>query len=250
MLNDVCVGLCCKSCRVFMVVSLSMVTISTTTEAFADGLLVFDPLNYNQSILSAARALQQINMQIMSLTNQTKMLINSTKNIIGAPESIAGQLRTNISEIARLMGQANGLTFKVSSTANQFQTAYPRQYSSGTPADRMAQDANVRRSDTYQAFNQALLTQSQTVEALSGDGANLAAAMGRSSAAIGALQAQQANNELLGLQVKQSMQTQALVVTQARASALRDAEQQASEAAALARFKRFIGNGRAYEGGR
>ena len=49
----------------------------------------------------------------------------------------------------------------------------------------------------------------------------------RSSAAVGSLQAQQSGNELLGLQIKQSLQTQALLATQARADTLRAAEQQA-----------------------
>ena len=108
----------------------------------------------------------------------------------------------------------------------------------------------MRRNNTYQAFNQAISTQSQVVESLSRDGASLAAVMGRSSGAIGALQAQQANNELLGLQVKQGLQTQALIVAQARAKILHEAEQQASEAAAIERFKRFIGSGHAYASGR
>jgi conjugal transfer/entry exclusion protein len=48
--------------------------------------------------------------------------------------------------------------------------------------------------------------------------------------------------------VKQSLQAQALVATQARADALRSVEQQASAEAARERFKRFIGDGRAYSG--
>jgi type IV secretion system protein TrbJ len=236
--------------RNLMGIAVAVKVVGSTTCCFADGLVVFDPLNYNQSVLLALRSLQQINIQIMSLTKQTKMLINSTRNIIGSPESIAGQLRANVDEITRLMGQANGLTFKISLTQNQFQSTYPIQYSSGTSLDRLRQDANVRRNNAYEAFNQALLVQSQSVEALNLDGASLTAVMGRSSAAIGSLQAQQANNELLSLQVKQAMQTQVLMATQARASVLRDADQQASRAEAIQRFKQFVGDGQAYVGGR
>jgi type IV secretion system protein TrbJ len=231
-------------------VLVPMVTMFMATVSFADGLVVFDPLNYSQSILSAVRSLQQINIQIMSLTKQTQMLINSTKNITSAPGSIATQLRANVDEITRLMGQASGLTFKVSITANQFQSAYPRQYSAGISVDQLQQDANSRRNNTYAAFNQALLVQSQSVESLNSDGASLSTVMGRSSTAIGGLQAQQASNELLGLQVKQNMQTQSLMATQARASTLRDAQQLASEAEAVERFKQFIGNGQAYVSGK
>jgi type IV secretion system protein TrbJ len=243
--------ICCRlSFRNLISIAVAVGVVGTTTCSFAEGLVVFDPLNYNQSILLAVRSLEQINIQIMSLTKQTQMLINSTRNIISAPENIAGQLGANVAGITRLMNQANGLTFKAGMTESQFQSAYPLQYSSGTSLDRLRQDANTRRTNGYEAFNQALLVQSQSVEAFNSDGASLAAVMGRSSSAIGALQAQQANNELLGLQVKQAMQTQALMATQARANALRDADQQASQAEAVERFKQFIGNGQAYVGGR
>ncbi|MEA2669187.1 MAG: type secretion system protein TrbJ, partial [Chloroflexota bacterium] len=37
---------------------------------------VFDPSNYSQNVLTAARALQQVNNQIQSLQNQATSLIN------------------------------------------------------------------------------------------------------------------------------------------------------------------------------
>lgn len=45
-----------------------------TTPAYA--IIVFDPSNYAQNVLQAARALQQINQQITSLQNEAQMLIN------------------------------------------------------------------------------------------------------------------------------------------------------------------------------
>ena len=39
-------------------------------------LLVFDPSNYSQNLLTAARSLQQIQNQITSLRNEAQMLIN------------------------------------------------------------------------------------------------------------------------------------------------------------------------------
>jgi len=74
--------------------------------------------------------------------------------------------------------------------------------------------------------------------------------MTASSSAVGALQAQQAGNQLAGLQIKQSLQMQTLMAAQARADTLRGAEQQASADAARERFTRFIGDGRAYSGAR
>jgi P-type conjugative transfer protein TrbJ len=42
---------------------------------------VFDPSNYSQNILTAARTLQQINNQITMLQNQAQSLINQAKNL-------------------------------------------------------------------------------------------------------------------------------------------------------------------------
>ena len=42
---------------------------------------VFDPQNYAQNLLEAARALQQINNQIQALQNQAVMLQNMATNL-------------------------------------------------------------------------------------------------------------------------------------------------------------------------
>src|SRR6266481_3180527 len=49
--------------------------------------VVFDPNNYAQNVLTAARALQQISNQITSLQNQTQMLINQARNLATLPFS-------------------------------------------------------------------------------------------------------------------------------------------------------------------
>ncbi len=42
---------------------------------------VFDPSNYSENVLTAARTLQQINNQIQSLQNEATMLRNMTQNL-------------------------------------------------------------------------------------------------------------------------------------------------------------------------
>jgi type IV secretion system protein TrbJ len=212
--------------------------------------IVFDPSNYSQNILTAARALTQINNQIRSLENQARLLINSTRNVTNLPTSVAAQLKAHIDEINRLMAQAGGIAFEVERTTRQFATLYPRQYSAAVSSDRMVQDARARWTNTHEALKQTLLTQSKIVEAIERDGSTLQTLMTTSFAAVGALQAQQAGNELAGLGIKQSLQLQTLMAAQTRADALRHAEQQASAEVGRERFTRFIGDGRAYAGTR
>lgn len=211
---------------------------------------VFDPSNYSQNILTAARALDQINNQVRSLENQAQILINGARNLTSLPGSVVSQLNSKITEINNLIAQAEGISFDVDKTRSEFQRLYPREYTAAVSTERMVQDATARWNNTYQALKQTLVTQATIASALEQDGQTLRTLMARSSGAIGALQAQQSGNELLALQVKQSLQAHALVAAQARADALRAVEQQASVAAGRERFTRFIGNGRAYTGGR
>jgi type IV secretion system protein TrbJ len=213
-------------------------------------IVVSDPSNYSQNILTAARSLDQINNQIRSLENQAQMLINGARNLTSLPGSVVGQLNSKINEINSLMAQAKGITFDVQRTQSDFKRLYPRQYTASISSDRMVQDATARWDNTYQALKQTLITQATIASALNQDGQTLRTLMANSSGAIGSLQAQQSGNELLALQVKQSLQAQALVATQARAEALRAVEQQASAEAGRERFTRFIGDGRAYTSGR
>ena len=212
--------------------------------------VVFDPSNYSQNILTAARALDQINNQIKSLENQAQLLINGARNLTSLPTSVVGQLTSKINEINSLIVQAQGISFDVQKTQSAFERLYPRQYTAAVASDKMVQDATARWDNTYQGLKQALLTQATIASALEQDGQTLRTLMTNSSGAVGSLQAQQSGNELLALQVKQSLQAQALVATQARADALRAVEQQASAEAARERFTRFIGDGHAYPGSR
>src|SRR3546814_11394973 len=88
-----------------------MALIVPTTPAQA--IIVFDPSNYSQNILTAARTLQQINNQIRMLQNQATSLINQAKNLttISFPELQA--LQQTISQIDQLMGQAQGIQFQI-----------------------------------------------------------------------------------------------------------------------------------------
>ncbi|OKO84064.1 conjugal transfer protein TrbJ [Bradyrhizobium sp. NAS96.2] len=212
--------------------------------------IVFDPTNYGQNLLTAARALEQINNQVRSLENQAQSLLNQARHLASLPTSVVGQLTSTINQMNGLISQAKNISFDVRTTQQDFQRLYPRQYAAAISSDKMVQDATARWDNSYDGLKQSLTVQSAIVGSLDQDGQTLRTLMARSSTAVGSLQAQQSGNELLALQIKQSLQAQALMATQARAETLRAAEQQASAAAAKERFIRFIGDGHAYAGGR
>ena len=49
------------------------------------GGIVYDPTNYSQNILTAARTLEQINNQIRQLQNQATSLVNEARNLQSLP---------------------------------------------------------------------------------------------------------------------------------------------------------------------
>src|SRR5882724_6329076 len=74
-------------------------------------LIVFDPNNYAQSVLTAARQLQQINNQITSLQNQAQMLVNQAKNLASLPYSSLQQLQSSIQRTQEALAQAQRIAY-------------------------------------------------------------------------------------------------------------------------------------------
>src|ERR1700743_2576393 len=87
-------------------------------------LSVFDRNNYAQNVLTAARALQQINNQITSLQNQAQMLINQARNLVNLPFSSLQQLQQSIQRTQQLLNQAQRIAYNVQQINNAFSTTY------------------------------------------------------------------------------------------------------------------------------
>jgi P-type conjugative transfer protein TrbJ len=207
---------------------------------------VFDPHNYAQNIMTAARALQQINNQIHSLQNQATMLTNMAKNLsrINFPE--LQQLQSQLQQIDRLMGQAQGINFQVSGTNAQFQRLFPQVFNQALTGNQQVIASRSRMDTAMAAFRQSMAVQSQVVGNVQADIPTLSSLSEKSQSAEGALQAQQATNQLLALTAKQQFQIQNLMAAQYRAEAIEQARRVQSESDARAATTRFLGSGSAY----
>jgi P-type conjugative transfer protein TrbJ len=86
--------------------------------------IVFDPNNYAQNVLTAARELQQINNQITSLQNQAQMLINQARNLANLPFSSLQQLEQSIQRTQQLLTQAQRIAYDVQQIDRAFSTTY------------------------------------------------------------------------------------------------------------------------------
>jgi P-type conjugative transfer protein TrbJ len=88
--------------------------------------------------------------------------------------------------------------------------------------------------------------QAQVVENVQADAQTLGSIVSRSQGAEGALQAQQATNQLLALTAKQQFQIQNLMAAQYRAQAVEQARRAHAEIDARAMTTKFLGSGSAY----
>lgn len=230
------------SCTVTGALALATLAMSEPAQA----IIVFDPSNYSQNILTAARTLEQINNQIRMLQNQAQSLINQAKNLttISFPELQA--LKQTMQQIDQLIGQAQGIQFKVASLDQQFRSLYPDSFAQSLTTSQQVQSARTRMDTARAAFEQTMTVQAQVVENIAADQAALTGIIARSQSAEGALQASQATNQLLALVAKQQFQIQTLMAAQYRAEAIERANQAQSRTDAQSASAKFLGSGSAY----
>jgi P-type conjugative transfer protein TrbJ len=209
-------------------------------------LTVFDPANFQQNLLSAARALEQINNQVLTLQNQALMIARMDLNLKRLGPTLSSDLQRTLSALQSQLTAGEGIALRLSTTQSAYEQLFPKQASAALTSDDALRNAKVRWDEAYAVFQRAALVQGQVADGISTDTSLLAAALGRSRDAVGALEAVQAGNELTALNVKQALALQALLAAQHRAETTARASGLAAEEEARQRFKTFLGSGKAY----
>lgn len=207
---------------------------------------VIDATNLAQNTMTAARTLEQINNQVRQLQNQAQSLINQARNLESLPFNVVGRLQSTLATTQQLIAQGQGLAFQVQNMDQQFARLYPTQYAATTSSNKMYQEAHERWQNTLTGLQTAMQMQAQVSQNLTDDQGVLTDLVGQSQSATGALQAQQATNQLLALQAKQSIQTQQLQLTQGRAASLELARQAAAVEQGRVITQQFLGTGTPY----
>lgn len=202
---------------------------------------VFDPTNYAQNVLQAARALQTINNQITALQNQAQMLVGQARSLASLPYSSLAALQAQVDHTRGLLAEAQGLAFDVDQIRQAFTTRYGMVDLSVTDA-ALTERADARWGAALAGLQDALKIQASVVGGLRASRDQMTALVGQSQGAVGGLQAAQAGNQLLALQAQQLSELIALSAAQGRAQALEAADRAAARADAKARFSRFIGS--------
>lgn len=211
--------------------------------------IVFDPTNYVQNALTAARALQQVNNEIQGLENQATMLINQSRNLASLPYSALAQLQQSVSQTQLLLGQAQQIAYSVTAIDQAFTRTYPQAYSSATSSQQLIADAQTRWQNSLAGFQDAMRVQAGVVQNLDSTRTQIGALISSSQSATGALQAAQSGNQLAALQTQQLADLTAVMAANGRAQSLEGARNVESQVQARQQLSNFLNYGPGYQPG-
>ena len=232
--------------RQFAAASVVAAVIASAAPPSSAQVVVFDPNNYAQNVLTAARALQQINNQITSLQNQAQMLINQAKNLASLPYSSLQQLQSSIQRTQQLLVQAQRIAYDVQQIDRAFSTTYASA-SAGTSSPTLIANAQARWQTSVAGLQDALRVQAGVVGNLDTNRTQMAALVTSSQSATGALQAAQAGNQLAALLAQQLADLTAIVAAQGRAQGLEAAQRTSAQDQGREQLRRFLTPGAGYQ---
>lgn len=220
-----------------------IITPMITTPAHA--IIVFDPSNYAQNVIQAARALSQINNQITSLQNEAQMLINQARNLTSLPFSALQQLQQSVQKTQQLLGEAQNIAFDVQKIDQAFQTTYG-QVAQSASDQQLISDARARWQNSLGGLQDAMRVQAGVVGNIDSNRTQMSALVDRSQGATGALQAMQAGNQMLALQAGQLSDLIGMMAAKGRSEALIEAERTTAAEQGREQRRRFLTPGTGY----
>ena len=189
--------------RTALAAGVAVLTLATASVPARAQWIVFDPTNFSQNVLTAARELQQVNKNIQSLENQATMLINQANNLASLPYSSLAQLEPSIQQTEQLLTQAQRIAYSVTTIDQAFTQVYPQSYSSATSSAQLLADAQTRWQNARAGYQDSMHVQAGVVQNLQNAQTQINALVSSSQSASGALQAAQSGNQLMGLAAQQ-----------------------------------------------
>lgn len=232
--------------RSLLAAGAAAVTLSALTVPAQAQITVWDPTNYTQNVLQAARSLQQVTNQITSLQNEAQSLINQARNLTSLPHSSLQQLQQSVARTQQLLNEAQGIAYDVQQIDRAFQTSYAPASTSSSDQALLA-SARQRWETSVKALQDAMRVQAGVVGNIETNRTQMSALVGASQSATGALQAAQAGNQLLALQAQQLADLTAAVAAQGRAQSLEAAQRAAAADQGREQLRRFLTPGPGYQ---
>jgi P-type conjugative transfer protein TrbJ len=238
------------SIRLALALAAAPITLAAATApAHAQlGGVVFDPSNYSQNILTAARTLEQINNQIKSLQNEATSLINQAKNLESLPITAVAELQAQVRRTQQLLASAQRVAYDVQSIDKLFDSRIRSGFMSASQRE-LVQGARDRWEDSVAGFQDAMRVQAGVVGNIDGTRDTMDSLVTASQSASGALQVAQAGNQLVALQSQQLADLTAMMAAQGRAQALEAAQRAAAQEQGREQLRRFLERRNGYQPG-
>ena len=211
--------------------------------------IVFDPTNFSQNVLTAARELQQVDNEIQSLENQATMLINQARNLASLPYSSLAQLEQSITQTEQLLLQAQRIAYSITAINQAFTQTYPQVYSASPSSQQLIAGGQTRWQNSLAGFQDAMTVQAGAVQNLDSTRTQINALISSSQSAAGALQAAQSGNQLIALQTRQLADLTGVMAAIARAQSLEGARNVENELQAQQQLATFLNYGPGYQPG-
>jgi P-type conjugative transfer protein TrbJ len=235
--------------RAVLAAGVAVLTLATASVPAHAQWIVYDPTNFSQNVLTAARELQQVNQNIQSLENQATMLINQAKNLASLPYSSLDQLEASIQRTEQLLMQAQNIAYSVTTIDQAFTQVYPQSYSGSTSSTQMLADAQTRWQNARAGYQDSMHVQAGVVQNLQNAQTQISALISSSQSASGALQAAQSGNQIMGLAAQQLADLTGVIAAMARAQSLDNAGRLESEAQGQQQMQNFLNYGAGYQPG-
>jgi len=208
--------------------------------------VVYDPTNYVQNVLQAARALQQINNQIQQIENQTQSLINQAKHLVSLPYSLVSTITSQIQRTEQLINQAQRIAYSVSTIDKAFTTNYGAINLNGNQ-QQMVAGAQQRWQNSVAGLQDAMRMQATVVGNIPTSRTSVTTLGNSSQSASGALQASQVTNQLLVQISQQLADLIALQAAHSRAQTLIGAANVTDQNQGTTQLSNFLTQGSGYQ---
>lgn len=191
----------------------------------ASGSIVHDPINTAENALTAIRTLASNTHEVTMINQQVRQLANDAQNLVKLPLSVVGEIQQTMTTYTNLINQGRAIAYQ----AQASMAAFDQLFSNGQIpfSQRAAAIFNEIRNTGR------LATQVQSIyDQLCATTARVEQLTNASQASVGALQAAQAGNQLLGVMASQQNGMYQLQATTARLQTLVYMQQQMEDEAA------------------
>lgn len=219
--------------RMLPVVAMGLMSIPQSASA----LVVFDPSNFTQNIMTAIRTLQSNINEATMVANQVQSLTNQARNLTNLPFSVLNQFRSQFTELFRVVGAIQGLAGDFANLESRFEDMYPDFSKQNGPLSGKAVSDTVGRwlLNNRNTMQGAAKTGAAVLSNLPQNQTDLETLIAGSQGASGALDAMQAGNQIAAQVAGQLMSLNAQMATYQQAHVAYLMAQNQSAAAAQKR---------------